>query len=116
MKSFIVQPFAQKIGVTSDPKAFIEWWNKYNANVDKMDLKELGRCQGMAAALDDRPKLPQYVIYMPVDFTVTAVFHEALHMAHFVMERCMAPINAESTETQAYLMEHIAEKVMEKLK
>ena len=116
MKSFVVQPFAQKIGVTSDPKEFLAWWNKYNENADKMDFKQLARCQGMAAALDERPKLPQYVIYLPVDYTITTVFHEALHMAHFIMERCMAPINAESTETQAYLMEHIAEKAVEKLK
>jgi hypothetical protein len=116
MKSFLIQPFGARIGITSKPSEFAAWWNKYAVAKDKMDLKFLDKCRGMAATIDDRPVAPLFVLYMPVGYELTTAFHEALHMAHFLMDYFDSPINLESTDLQAYLMEHIVEKILEKVK
>lgn len=99
--------------MTSDAKEYVSWFNKFTPDREKIDAKEMDKCGGMAAYLDDRETHPFFAIYMAPGWETTTLFHEALHMAHFIMEHCSAPINLESTETQAYLMEHIVEKVQE---
>lgn len=116
MKSFIVLPFRVRMGVTSSAKEFVNWWNKYCAAKDKLDQSYIERCAGMAGVLDDRPQSPLFVMYLAPEYSESILFHESLHMAHFIMDYSESPINLDSTEVQAHLMEHIAAKVTEKLK
>lgn len=113
MKSFRAEPFNQRIGVTTDPKQCVAWYNRYQPS-KKMTIEELGDCCGMALYLPKREAEPRFVIYMDKELDISTLFHESLHAAHNVMKYCCVDINYGSTETQAYLMEHIAGKVREK--
>lgn len=114
MKSFMVQPFSQRVYVTKDKKQFSSRYNRNIGNGEKMTITELESCAGMAVHLERKEKAALFMMYMRDDCPYT-LFHESLHMAHFIMHYCDAPINLESTETQAYLLEHIAKMTHKKL-
>ena len=103
----MVQPFGQRVYVTADAKAFVRAYNRISEVA--MELDEADRCDGMAVRGE------KFLIYVRPGADHSTYYHEALHMAHFIMEHCAQDINLESTETQAYLMEHIAESVRKKL-
>ena len=109
MKSFMVQPFAQRVSCTKDKKQFASRYNRNVGDGEKLTIAELDTCSGMAVYLDKRDKPPLFMIFLSTDCTFT-LFHESLHMTHFIMSYCDAPINIESTETQAYLLEYIAKQ------
>lgn len=114
MKSFLVQPFHQRVHVATRPAEFIAKYNRHCTESEKMHLKELHQCRGMAAHLDEGK--PLFILYLPENVSCGTLFHECLHMTHFIMDYASAPISMESTETQAYLMESIAATVRKKLK
>jgi hypothetical protein len=115
MKSFLVAPFGQRIGVASSPEQLVSWYNR-GLSGKKLTLKELASCDGMSCHLPKRKTTPYFAIWIDTDAPTSTLFHESLHAAHNVMDYCGVPINLGSSETQAYLMEHIAEKVLEKSK
>ena len=116
MKSFLVQPFHQRVYVTTDPHKFKNKYNSYAIETDRMELKELADCRGMAVHLTKKNKPALFMLYLADEYEDSTLFHECLHLAHFVMEYASAPISVESTETQAYLMEYIAATTRKKLK
>ena len=116
MKSFLVQPFHQRVYVTAGSQEFQRKYNSYAPETERMELKELEDCRGMAVHLTKKNKPALFMLYLAYDYDDSTLFHECLHLAHFVMEYASAPISLESTETQAYLMEHIAATTRKKLK
>lgn len=114
MKSFLVQPFHQRVHLTTEVGEFIAKYNRYCVESEKMTEKELESCVGMAIHLDEGK--PLFMLYIPLTVSCGTLFHEALHMAHFIMHYASAPVSMESTETQAYLMENIASSIRKKLK
>lgn len=116
MRSFTVQPFDKKVYLTSDPAEFTRRYNLY-ASTEPMTESELKGCRGMAAHVvrDDKAPHALFLLYLPQDYDVSTVFHEALHMAHFLMDYTGMPIDMESTELQAYTMEYIAGQVFKRL-
>lgn len=116
MKSFLVQPFHQRVYVSQDPAAFSSKVNKYAPADEQMEAKELDDCRGMAVHLCKDGKVALFMLYLRNDYDDTTLFHECLHLAHYMMDYCSAPISMESTELQAYLMEHIAATTRKKLK
>ncbi len=122
MKSFIVQPWNQRVYVSSDPARVIARYNRHSDAEEKMTLDELENCRGMAIHLQPKGKCKTlFLLFLspswdPTHFAdLQTLHHEALHMGHFLMEYCGQPINMDSTETQAYLMEHIAERARRKM-
>lgn len=116
MKSFLIQPFHQRVHVTADPQEFQRKYNTYASETERMELKELEDCRGMATHLLKKDKAALFMLYLEPNHDDSTLFHECLHMAHFVMDYVCAPISMESTETQAYLMESIVANVRKKLK
>lgn len=116
MKSFTAQPFGFRVHVTSCPKEFTTRHNLYAPPYAHMKPEEAARCAGMADH-QVREKSPHalFLMYLPEGFSMSTLFHESLHMAHYIMEYAGSPIDLESTETQAYLMEYIAESALKKL-
>ena len=114
MKSFLVQPFHQRVHITTTVEECVAKYNKHCGELEKMTLKEMAKCRGMAVHLDETK--PLFMIYVPQDVPHGTLYHECLHMAHFIMHYSSAPISMDSTETQAYMMENIAENVRKKLK
>ena len=129
MKSFLIEPWGQRVYVSSDPKRTMSRYNKHPscAGEDQTSLEELLENRGMAMHFEGKGQnKPLFLFWLAPDQqlpqltakeweAISTVFHEALHMAHYLMDYCGAPINMDSTETQAYLMEHIAEMVRKKL-
>ena len=115
MKSFLVQPFCQRIYVTDDPQAFVRKYNRHAPDDARMTVSELNTCVGMAAHLDSPTNSPVFIIYLRADSDDATLYHEALHMTHYVMDYSGAPLSIESTETQAYLMTYIADITRKKL-
>lgn len=122
MKSFKVQPFAQRIYVSQDSHQTVTRYNNHAGCDEKTSLGELSGCRGMAFHLMPKGKSPAlFLLYLPDDWSrntfvdISTLFHEALHLTHFVMDYCALPLGLESTEAQAYLMEHIADMVQRKL-
>jgi hypothetical protein len=115
MKSFLSQPFCQRIYLTLDPLAFTRRYNRYAADDEKMLITELEDCVGMAAHLEAKGKSPLFMMYLQSDCDDATLYHESLHLAHYLMDFSGAPISMDSTETQAYLMTHIAAMAKEKL-
>lgn len=116
MKSFRVPPFNVRVYVTSEPEEFVKRHNLYASSDDAMDEGELTGCLGMAAH-QVRAKAPHalFLLYLPPDCTAGTLFHEALHLTHFLMEYHGMPIDMESTELQAYTMEYVAAQAARKL-
>lgn len=115
MKSFTVQPFGVQVGLTSDPAEFVRWYNKYEPPANRMDIEEMTGVRGMAAHSEDRPKDPKFVLFVAPDHDTATLYHEALHIVHYVMEFHGMPINLESSDTQAHLMEYIVAMAEKKL-
>jgi hypothetical protein len=115
LKSFKVQPFGQRVYVSREPSRVVSRYNNHAAAEDKCTLEELAGCRGMAIHLEPKGKSKVLFLLYLRGWDPTTLFHESLHMAHFLMEYCSAPINMESTEMQAYLMEHIADNAAKKL-
>tara|TARA_B110000908_G_scaffold154880_1_gene192594 strand:+ start:333 stop:677 length:345 start_codon:yes stop_codon:yes gene_type:complete len=113
LKSFLVQPFHQRVHVTTASGEFIAKYNRHCTESEKIQIKELDQCRGMAVHLDEGK--PLFMLYLPGDVSCGTLFHECLHMAHFIMDYASAPVSLESTETQAYLMENIAATVRKKI-
>lgn len=114
MKSFLVQPFHQRVYLTSDVTEFVSKYNKHCVESEKVTPRELASCLGMAVHLDEDK--PLFMLYLPELVSCGTLFHEALHMAHFIMHYSSAPVSIESTETQAYLMENIVSSIRKKRK
>ena len=114
MKSFLVQPFHQRVHLATEVEECVTKYNKHCGQLEKMTVKELQKCRGMAIHLDESK--PLFMIYVPHDVSHGTLFHECLHMTHFIMQFSSAPITLESTEIQAYMMENIAENIRKKLK
>jgi len=114
LKSFLVQPFHQRVHITTEVGEFVSKYNKCCGDTDKMTIKEMDNCRGMAAHLDEGK--PLFMIFVPQDVPHGTLYHECLHMAHYIMHYSSAPISMDSTETQAYMMENIADNIRKKLK
>jgi hypothetical protein len=115
MKSFLIQPFHQRIHLTTIPGEFRRKYNAHAPENGLMELSEFEECRGMAAHLVKKGKPALFMLYLSHDYDEGTLYHESLHLAHFVMDYASAPISMESTETQAYLMEHIAATARNKL-
>jgi len=74
-------------------------------------------CKGMAAHVFRKRKAPHalFIMYVAPDAPPSVVYHEALHLTHMLMDYTGMPIDYESTETQAYTMEHIATAALGKI-
>lgn len=81
-----------------------------------MGLSDMDNIRGMAAHLEEEGKPVLFMLYLTVGCDASTLYHEALHMAHYVMAFSGAPISLDSSEMQAYLMEHIAESAQKKMK
>ena len=122
MKSFKVQPFSQRIYVSQNASQTVTRYNNHAGCDEKTSEEELHGCRGIAFHLAPTGKsLALFLLYLPADWNhsnfadISTLFHEALHLTHFVMDYCSLPLALESTEAQAYLMEHIADMVQRKL-
>ena len=122
MKSFKVEPWGQRVYVSSDSKKVMARYNNHAACVEKETAEDFLDCRGCAYYLPAKGRNKVLFMYYvspswsPLVWDdLSTLFHEALHMAHYLMEYCGAPINLDSTETQAYLMEHIALMARKKL-
>jgi len=122
MKTFIAQPFEQKVGVTTKWQEFLKHDQDYALVLHKKKLidddhqpveeKDLVHCLGMTGYWKYRPREEiKFLIYIKNKRDISLIFHESLHAAHYIMEHCGQPIDFESTEIQAYLMESIAGNV-----
>lgn len=127
MKSFKVQPFDQRVGVTTDWKEFLKHDQDYALTLHEKKIvdeehvpveeKDLVHCLGMTGYWQYLPRGEiKFLIFVKNPKDTSCIFHEALHAAHYVMEHCGQPIDLDSTETQAYLMEFIAAEVIEIVK
>ena len=107
MKSFMMQPFDKRVYITQCPVEFANRYSLYDTEV--MLPEELNACQGMAGHVV-RNKAPNalFIIYLAQGTPPSVLWHESLHMTHFLMDYCGMPIDMESTELQAYTMECIA--------
>lgn len=114
MKSFLVQPFHQRVYITTVIGECLAKYNRNCGELEKLTLKEMVGCRGMAMHLDEVK--PLFMIYVTKDVSHGTLYHECLHMAHFIMHYSSAPISLDSTEIQAYMMENIAENIRKKLK
>lgn len=116
MKSFTVQPFGQRIHVTADAAEFVRRHNRHAPEAERTTLQEIAGCAGMASHFEVHGDDAVFLLYMREDYDADTLYHESLHLAHFVMHFCNVPISVESTETQAYLMGDIATRAAEKIK
>jgi len=123
VKTFVVQPFDQKVGVTTNWEEFLKHDQDYALVLHKKKLiddehdpveeKDLVHCLGMTGYWKYQPRDEiKFLIYIKNKKDTSLIFHESLHAAHYVMEHCAQPIDMDSTEVQAYLMEFIASNVM----
>ena len=85
MKSFLVQPFHQRIHISQNAKAFRSKFNKYAPIDEHMDDKELEDCRGMAVHLTKDGKQALFMLFLRHDYDDSTLSHEELHLAHFIM-------------------------------
>ena len=124
MKTFIVHPFEQVLGVTTDIKEFLQHEEKYIELMLEMGLvdhgfiqseeKDVKNCLGMTIYFEYGKKpFVKFVVYIAPHKVkdVSLRFHESLHAAHYIMQHCRQPIDFDSTEIQAYMMEYISENI-----
>lgn len=116
MKSFLVQPFGQRVYVTADGGEFLARYNREKRKHKKaMKPTELDGTNGMAVSIKTQHGIRYFALYIKDPKTLSTIFHESLHMTHFLMKHAGMPICPSSTELQAYTMEAIAEQTWKKL-
>ena len=112
MKSFVVPPWGQRVHVTDNLARFVSRYNRHAT--DNFTQSDYGGAVGLAVKVDTA-KGPLFMLYLSRGCCAGTLHHEALHMAHFIMEYAGAGISIETTETQAYTMEYIAQQAGTKL-
>ena len=75
----------------------------------------LGNSLGAVVHMGDESGNSFNVMYLGMDLDDSTVYHECLHLTHFMLDRVGVPINMENTELLCYTQEHVVRLVMKEI-
>ena len=108
MKHIVIEPFGTVVHVCLSKKDLKKNFGK--------DLDHWVDAEGYAAELTSDSGNKLLLIYLPNGYNEEVLWHECLHMTHFIMKYHGIDVDesVSSSETQCYLQAHIVDQVKRK--
>ena len=108
-----VQPYDLPIAVFKDLDEFQE----FHKILTGEEYARMAYAAGLTITMESEDLGAVFVLYLPKRWTMDVVYHEALHMTHALMQFVGQDVDGSdsSSETQAYLQEHIVRRIRDEV-
>lgn len=111
-KDFIrIEPFGFNVSVSKGRKAFLRCCSRYYG----IDMSKSAFGEGYSATFENQSGQLAFAMMVPEHYCEETVYHEALHIAWFVLDEAGVKVTADNHEMLAYMQGSIAHMVKAKL-
>lgn len=102
MKYIVIEPFQYVMYLTLGEEDFTKTVSKKNLG----HFPVAGSC-GLVMPLEDINGVAFCLVYLEDEADEGTLWHEALHVVHFMLEARGVPLTVANTEVQTYLQEYV---------